>query len=220
MTRTLPKAFAVWFEDLDLWSVSSFFKIGWHWPEEYIRPLRVALKRKQILVDKKQNPIETLQLVTLHFDGTMEPRDLKGKTNFKGRLYFAHAGDVIYSKIDVRNGAIGVVPDEMPCIVVSSEYPVYEVLSTVAIPRYIKLVFRTRHFRQAINSMISGASGRKRVQPSQIESMEIPIPSLPVQQAIVDRWQQAQAERQAGDGLERPWLLGCQNCTRYSLSSR
>jgi len=197
MTRTLPKAFAVWFEDLDLWSVSSFFKIGWHWPEEYIKPLRVALKRKKIVVDKKQNPIETLQLVTLHFDGTMEPRDLKGKTNFKGRLYFAHAGDVIYSKIDVRNGAIGVVPDEMPCIVVSSEYPVYEVLSTVAIPRYIKLVIRTKHFQQAINSMISGASGRKRVQPSQVESMEIPIPSLPVQQAIVDRWQQAQAERQA-----------------------
>jgi hypothetical protein len=36
--------------------------------------------------------------------------------------------------------------------------------------------------------MISGASGRKRIQPSQLESVRIPIPSLQVQQKIVDYW--------------------------------
>ena len=76
----------------------------------------------------------------------------------------------------------------------SGEYPVYQVRSDVALGEYIKLVFRTSHFRQVINGMISGASGRKRVQPEQIECVDIPLPSLETQQAIVARWQVAQAE--------------------------
>lgn len=124
----------------------------------------------------------------------MEQRDLRGKAEFKGKLYFAHSGDVVYSKIDVRNGAIGIVPAEIPSVAVSSEYPVYQVLPEVAGAEYIRLVFRTAYFRQAINSMISGASGRKRVQPIQIESLEIPLLPLETQRAIVARWQQSHAE--------------------------
>jgi restriction endonuclease S subunit len=209
-------AFAVWFKDLERWSVNSFFRIDWQWPDEYIKPLKVALKRKELLVDKKQHPFETLQLVTLHFDGTMEPRDLRGKTRFKGNLYFANAGDVIYSKIDVRNGAIGVVPDELPCIAVSSEYPVYEVAPGVALPGYIKLLFRTSYFQKAINSMISGASGRKRVQSEQIEEVEIPLPPLEQQRDIVAQWQQAQTELEDAQGAWQEVIDGL-NTTLFAL---
>ena len=123
----------------------------------------------------------------------MEPRDLRGSMEFKGRLFFAHPGDVIYSKIDVRNGAIGVVSDEMGTVAVSSEYPVYRIKPERAVPDYIKLLFRTSFFRATINSMISGASGRKRVQPSQLEQIEVALPPLSVQRAIVARWRGAQA---------------------------
>ena len=122
----------------------------------------------------------------------MESRNLHGRSDFKGRLFFAHPGDVIYSKIDVRNGAIGVVPNEMGRVTVSSEYPVYRIKPEKAEPEYIKLLFRTRFFRSAINSMVSGTSGRKRVQPSQLEKVEISLPSLEVQQAIIAYWRKAQ----------------------------
>lgn len=144
---------------------------------------------------------DSLCLATLHFDGTIEPRVLRGKGKFKGRLHFAHAGDVIYSKIDVRNGAIGIVPSELPAVAVSSEYPVYEVLPDAALAEYVKLVFRTPYFRRIINSMISGASGRKRVQPAQLESVEIPLPPPDTQRAIVVRWQAVQAEIAAAGKL-------------------
>jgi type I restriction enzyme S subunit len=192
-----PKAFAVWFKDLDRWSVSSFFKIGWKWPAEVIRPLSAALERRYAPVDRAKVEFANLKLVTLHFGGDMQPRDLKGKVNFKGKLFNGFAGDVVYSKIDVRNGAIGVVPTSMPTVAVSSEYPVYRVRPDVALPEYVKLLFRTRAFRQQINSMISGASGRKRVQPSDLEEIEVPLPPLPVQRAIVRRWGKAQEEAAA-----------------------
>jgi type I restriction enzyme, S subunit len=100
----------------------------------------------------------------------------------------------VYSKIDVRNGAIGVVPPQMPRVAASTEYPVYEVAPNVALPFYIQLLFRTSYFRRAINSMISGASGRKRVQPEQIEAIRVPLPPLSMQQAILKRWDDAQSE--------------------------
>ena len=172
--------------------MNSFYTVRWHWPAKYIAPLAKALERKSVAVDKKKIGLDNLRLVTLHFDGEMEPRDTNGKRTFKGKLFEAVAGDVVYSKIDVRNGAIGVVPPEMPKVAVSSEYPVYRVRPEVALPEYVKLLFRTNAFRRQIGSMISGASGRKRVQPSDLEEIDVPLPPLWVQQGIVEHWSKAQ----------------------------
>ena len=193
-TAANPKAFAVWFKHLDRWSVLSFFKVQWKWPANVIQPLSAALQRRFDIVDRTKAKFSDLQLVTLHFAGEMEPRDLGGKNGFKGKLFYAQAGDVLYSKIDVRNGAIGVVPPSMPTVAVSAEYPVYRVCPGTALPEYVTLLFRTAAFRQQINSMISGASGRKRVQPSDLEEIRVPLPASRIQSAIVRRWQDAQGE--------------------------
>jgi type I restriction enzyme, S subunit len=193
-TQTFPKAFAVWFKDLRVWSVGAFVQADWQWSPEVIKPLNTALHRKVVEIDKAAQPRGAIKLATLRFDGTIEPREQSGLKEVKGKLYLAQPGDVIYSKIDVRNGAIGIVPEAMGEIAVSSEFPVYEVLPEVADPQFVKLLFRTNRFRQIINSMISGASGRKRVQPSQLEVTKVPLPPLLVQRAIVARWQQAQDE--------------------------
>jgi type I restriction enzyme, S subunit len=189
-----PRAFAVYFKDLHLWSVKSFLKQSWHWPSEFIKPLSTALNRVQEEVNQSEHPFETLQLVTLRFDGTVVPRSLTSSKKFKGRLYFANAGDVIYSRIDVRNGAIGIVPDHMPRVAVTSEFPVYRVKPEQVSSNYIKLLFRTSFFRQTINSMVSGASGRKRVQPSQLNALLVPLPPLSIQGQIVKHWRDSQNE--------------------------
>lgn len=188
MTPPTGKAFAIPFAGFHRWSVNSFITIHWNWPPSTIKPLSRALERKNVSVDWKDS---RSGLVSLHFDGEMEPRDADA-TAFKGKLFLAEAGDVLYSKIDVRNGAIGVVPSSMPRVVVSSEFPVYRIRPDVAIPQYVKLLFRTDAFRRQINSLISGASGRKRVQPSDLEKIEAPLPDLAVQRQIVDYWQKTQ----------------------------
>lgn len=182
---TKPRAFVVWFHDLHRWSVGSFIKTDWRWPADTILPLSTALTRKVVDLDRTVTATDNVRLVTLHFDGEMELRDEHAGMNFKGRLFFADPGDVIYSKIDVRNGAIGIIPGKLGRVCVSSEYPVYSVNPELADARYVKLMFRTDVFRREINSMISGASGRKRVQPSDLESVKVPLPPLPVQRKIV-----------------------------------
>lgn len=194
-----PRAIAVWFKDLRVWSPRSVFSLGWHWPDDVVRPLSSAIQRKMLPIDKEGVPMPPM--VTLHFDGTVEPRASGSADKLKGRLFLANAGDVIYSKIDVRNGAIGVVPDQMPLIAATSEYPVYTVDHSVALPKYIQLLFRTAQFRNAINALVSGASGRKRVDPSDLEDLAVPLPSLHMQRRIVEVWQAAQKE--ASETAER-----------------
>jgi hypothetical protein len=198
------RGFAVLYKDFHRWSVNSFFITRWNWPASAIKPLSCALKRKSISLDKKRVSLSDFVLASLHFNGEMESRDAEASA-FKGKLFLAESGDVIYSKIDVRNGAIGVVPPSMPLIVVSSEYPVYEIRPDAGLPQYVKLLFRTSVFRKQINSLISGASGRKRVQPSDLEEIEAPLPDLSVQHFIVNYWQEAQRGLEAARrGLSEP----------------
>src|SRR5437899_9642524 len=42
--------------------------------------------------------------------------------------------------------------------------------------------------------MISGASGRKCIQPEQIEALKVPLPPPAVQRSIIARWEKAQKE--------------------------
>lgn len=193
ISPTNPNAFIVLFRDLDRWSVGSFIKLDWNWPVGVVRSLSTALRRKQLAVQGAVKP-EELPLVTLHFDGNMEPRGKRGAQVVKGRLWWADPGDVVYSKIDVRNGAIGIVPSALGRICVTSEYPVYAVDPNVATAQYIRLLFRTESFRRKINGMISGASGRKRVQPENLETIQVPLPPLSTQESIVRAWETEQAE--------------------------
>jgi type I restriction enzyme S subunit len=166
--------------------------LDWNWPDEVVQPLSAALSRRSEPVNREANPLASLTFGSLHFGGELSRRDMSSKQEVKGRLFFAHAGDVVYSKIDARNGAIGIVPEEMPLAAFSSEYPIYAVDPAKALPDYIKLLFRSKTFRDRINSLVSGASGRKRVEPATLESIHVPLPPLPIQQAIVDHWKQAQ----------------------------
>ncbi|MEC4747227.1 restriction endonuclease subunit S [Methylomicrobium sp. Wu6] len=180
----------MWFVDMERWSAAGFAVQKWKWPTDYIRPLSIALENRQVEIDRQKANFAHMHLVTLRFDGSMEPRDTT-PSEIKGKLYLAEAGDIVYSKIDVRNGAIGIVPETIPLAAFTSEFPIYRIRENIALAEYVTLLFRTQFFRQTINAMISGASGRKRVQPSQLMDVEIPLPPLGVQRTIVKKWRDA-----------------------------
>lgn len=197
MSHHVGRAFAVHWSEVERWNPGSFREVDWNWPPEFIRPLSTALRRRIEVVDRSAHPLDSLTFGSLHFTGELSVRDMSSKQEVKGKLCFAHANDVVYSKIDARNGAIGIVPVTLPRVVFSSEYPIYEVAASVALPEYVKLLFRMDRFRERINSLISGASGRKRVEPSTLESIEVPLPPLATQQAIVGHWNATQKKNAA-----------------------
>lgn len=199
LAQSRPRAFSVDFRDLQTWSVAAQFAVNWNWPDDVIKPLDSILSRRNEAALERLTPESIVTLLTIRFDGSIEPREPVRIKDIKGRLFRVYPGDVVFSKIDVRNGAIGLAPDDIDCMCVTSEFPVYSVDFQKTDSGYVKLLFRTVAFKKLLNSMISGASGRKRIQPTQLVGVKVPIPSLSVQQRIVAHWDAAWLRRTAAD---------------------
>ncbi|WP_027181946.1 restriction endonuclease subunit S [Oleidesulfovibrio alaskensis] len=195
VAQARPRVFGVSYRELQTWSVAAQFAVNWNWPDEVIKPLSSILHRRTEAALETLTPESFATLLTIRFDGSIEPREPVQIKDVKGKLFRVFPGDVIFSKIDVRNGAIGLAPDDIDAMCATSEFPIYSVNIEKAHPEYVKLLFRTAAFKKLLNSMISGASGRKRIQPSQLEGVKVPIPPLPIQQKIVAHWEAAQLEQ-------------------------
>lgn len=171
-----------------------------------LRPLADALApRVEAVTAAELAGAGGVRLLSIRFDGSMDARATPASA-IAGRLFRAQPGDLVFSKIDVRNGAVGLVPADFAEAAFTSEFPVHAVRRDVALPEYLALVVRSTLFRQAINGLISGASGRKRVAPKDFLGVAVPLPPLPAQKAIVTAWGQDHAAAQAlmaeADGLE------------------
>lgn len=189
-----PKAFGVWFKDLDLWSPSSFFEVAWHWPGEVIKPLSTAITQRKDSVTLK-GETESLPIIEkITFGGVLSIRSREKRKNYKGRLFWAHSGDLVFSKIRIKQGSISIISKSLEHVAVSAEYPVYEIDEKIAIPAYLLLLVRTKVFMQMLGGKSHGGSSKTRIKPETVEATMVPLPPLHIQQAIVDRWQQAQRE--------------------------
>ena len=100
-------------------------------------------------------------------------------------MFAAYPGDVVFSRIDARNGAIGVLQEGIAKAVVTSEFPVFVPAPDRLDGGFVKLVLRTGNFLAALRLKASGTSGRKRITPDAFVDLRIPLPPLNEQRAIV-----------------------------------
>lgn len=127
--------------------------------------------------------------ITIHLTGEISARDRTEP--YKGSNFAAYPGDIVFSKIDARSGAIGVLPAEIGKAVVTTEFPVFTADPARLDGEFVKLVLRTGGFLEALRRKASGTSGRKRITPEAFQDLRIPLPPLPEQQAIVAAWRGA-----------------------------
>src|SRR5947209_20228047 len=114
------------FRKLSRWDTKHLTQLDWSWPEDKLVPLGEVAVRRIESVDEETRQSADVQLATIHFNGSMVPRKVNPQ-ELKGSLFLAQPGDVVFSKIDVRNGAIAVVPDELGSVAFTAEYPIYDV---------------------------------------------------------------------------------------------
>ncbi|QKW20940.1 restriction endonuclease subunit S [Kitasatospora sp. NA04385] len=174
---------------LDRWDVKQMLALSWHRPAAELRAIG------DVAVRRTEASSSVLRLGSIHFDGKISLRP--AEASIKGRTFVAHPGDVVFSKIDVRNGAIGVVPEEFGKLAFSPEYPIFD-MSAVGevLSAYMRILCRTAVFRSQVQALVVGHSGRKRVSPELFESLTIPVPPLEEQHRIV------RAELEAQDRIQ------------------
>jgi type I restriction enzyme S subunit len=200
-TVEYPRAFAVWFEDLGRWDAPSFHRIKWHWPDHVMAPIGSALRLRKERVEKTAFKFSDLQPITIHFDGSVDERFVDPDREYSMDLWFARPGDIVVAKIDLKNGAVGIVPSDWDNVVVTGHFAVYEPDRSRLLPEYLQLIVQASFFKAHLWRNKVGAEGRKEVKLDFFEEERIPLPSLREQRAIVGRWRNAQDEIAAA--LER-----------------
>jgi type I restriction enzyme S subunit len=97
-------------------------------------------------------------------------------------------GQFILSKIDARNGAFGIVPDELQGAIVTNDFPLYDVDNSKILTEYLHLISATKQFQKFCKSASSGTTGRQRVDEALFLKIEVPLPSLTEQTKLVEQY--------------------------------
>jgi type I restriction enzyme S subunit len=121
-------------------------------------------------------------------------------------------GEFIASRIDARNGAFGLIPDELDGAVVTNDFPILAVDAQRMLPGYLHWLSKTGDFVESCKAASEGTTNRVRLKEDRFLQIEIPLPPLAEQRRIV-----AKIERLAGKIEEARGLRVHADCNTVSL---
>jgi len=110
------------------------------------------------------------------------------------RRFVARRGQLILSRIDARNGAIGMVPDSLDGSVVSTDFPLFALERNRIQPSYFEWLTKTKPFVELCQKASEGTTNRVRLQEDRFLNLQIPLPPLPEQRRIVARIEELAAK--------------------------
>lgn len=162
----------------------------------------------------------------ISFGGVISVTEPDDREDYRGRLFWAEVGDLIYSKIRAKQGSLGLISPEVGRLAVSSEYPVYTPQPDKVVPDYLTLLLKCRSFLNFLDGIASGGDTKTRISPELFESLRVALPPLATQQAIVEHWHQAVAALHAIKELQtrlsgelNDWLMERTNTQAFKASS-
>ncbi|MGD9696181.1 MAG: hypothetical protein AB7V42_11030 [Thermoleophilia bacterium] len=112
-------------------------------------------------------------------------RRAKGSEIATKRQFLARTGQLLVSKIDARNGGLGLVPPELDGGIVSGDFPVFDIDGAVCQPEYLELVVSRTEFWDECLGVSEGSTNRVRLVPEQFLDLEVDVPPLTEQARIV-----------------------------------
>lgn len=186
MTPTYKYLHFVTLQSLVNWSVAHLLNsdIGFtkHYPFVKIGDV---IRRNTTLVSIEDKTLYKQITLKTNGGGTVL-RDKKwGKDIGTKKQYLAKEGQFIMSKIDARNGAFGVVSNELDNAIVTGDFPLFDVDTKRINPVYLYLLSATKPFVQYAQSCSRGTTNRQRIDIDAFLSLQIPLPSLEEQNKIV-----------------------------------
>jgi type I restriction enzyme, S subunit len=125
--------------------------------------------------------------VKLWGKGIVLRRIITGAEVAASRRFIVKAGQFVLSRIDARNGALGLVPEELDGAIVTNDFPVFMLDETKLVPAFLGWMSRTADFVEMCRRASEGTTNRVRLQEDRFLALEIPLPPLSEQRRIIAR---------------------------------
>ena len=190
-----------------------------NWSVQYLSETQISFNHAYTLVrigdflrrNKTSIKIEndkTYKRVTIKVrNGGVIQRDTEiGKNIGTKRQFAVSKGQFILSKIDARNGAMGIIPADLNGAIVTPDFLPYDINTDIINPQYLVLISTTKEFSLFCQNSSSGTTNRQRIEEAKFLNIEIPLPSLEEQNTLVksynDRINKATKEEIKAKDLE------------------
>jgi type I restriction enzyme S subunit len=119
------------------------------------------------------------------------------------RQFRVKAGQFLLSKIDARNGAFGLVPNDCDEAIVTGNFWAFDISSDRVVPRFIDLLTKTTLFVDYSIKASSGTTNRLYLQEEKFVEQKIELPPIEEQIKIVARIDTVQKQLDAAEKLRR-----------------
>ncbi len=199
--KTIP------FSQLSLWDVKRY-KIYDFYLDKFPRiKLENVLNKYGKEINLKDNEEYKQVTIKLYGKGVILRGIKKGSQIKTKRQFLIKGGQFIYSKIDARNGAFGIVPEELDGAVITNSFSVFNINTHLINPTYLFLVTSSKNFRKICERFSSGTTGRRNISDEILLNLEIPLPPLEEQNRLVAQYnatiQQANEQEKKARELEQ-----------------
>lgn len=145
------------------------------------------LKRVKTPVKIEPQTIYSLVTIRMYHKGVTKRGDVQGTLIKSPTMYRVSANQFILSGIDARNGAFGIVPNELNGAVVTNDFWTHDVNTWLIDLEYFYWFTSTPNFYDLCIRASEGTTNRQRLQAEKFYSFPIDLPSLEEQQALVKR---------------------------------
>lgn len=177
------------YKDIPNWSVQYADEKDLGFTKKYPMARIGSFLVKSHDVIEVQDDIEYKQVTIKINNGGVVPRNdgatIKGLKIGTKRQHVVHAGQFIMSKIDARNGAYGIVPEELEGAIVTNDFPVFDVDAEKIVPQFLVLISTTDNFIEFARKCSSGTTNRKRIDIDAFLNQQIPLPSIEEQENLL-----------------------------------
>ena len=175
-----------------------------NWSVQYLNDSKIAfskaypmmrigefLKRNKTAVTVQDGVKYKRVTIKVRNGGVVLRDEAMGENIGTKKQFLVSKGQFILSKIDARNGAMGIIPAELDGAIVTQDFLPYDIDTTQVNPQYFVLVCTTKQFIAFCQSCSSGTTNRQRVDEPQFLNIKVPVPSLEEQNELVEEYNKA-----------------------------
>jgi len=143
------------------------------------------LNRKRLKVNLQFDVEYKLVTIKLWHKGVVL-REFKLGREIKSKMFQINEGDFILSGIDARNGAFGIVPNELNGAIVTNDFWCLEPKKEILRKDFFLFLTSTKFFDYICNQCSDGTTQRIRLQKEKFFNFEIALPSVDEQESVVN----------------------------------
>jgi type I restriction enzyme, S subunit len=182
----------VQFNNLNTWSIHLLLENNLLFTDKYPMVYFKEFTKKGNIekVDIKDDKTYKILGVRSYGLGAYLNREVLGSTLKMKKYQKAKKDHLFWCKVDTKNGAFGIITDELEDGLGSSNMTFAELNSKEINVNYLQLFFQSKKFNAYMDNQVVGTTNRKYIKFNDLlNEIQIPLPKIDIQEQIVENYQ-------------------------------